>query len=390
MITPILTIGKKLDSQGRNLNVTAKLLNDLVNSFKDCQKNNYLPPILEYHVSGDDRQLSASNDALGVIQSLKVEGGKLVGSLGKLQDRFHDLLSGKGGKGFRPYVSVRILPPNHPYNPNPSKWSIGHLALVPLPADPATGSPIEFSQCTLDIDLEGADSSESLLCYNFGIGEPLDDMTRNNQKSQGNDPEQKTLPGVDAGVDADTSKESSKNVQSTESDQSDSEDISDKDSGLDSKDSPKSPPVTREELESLISELRGELAGMTRQTLSELLAPKEEESKEAEPVGADFSQVESLFTDAFSSQLDALVSAGSISSASKPKHLEALLSLARAKSLPGFQFSQGSDPVTGYLDALKSASTGISTGEPPDAPDSDSPADPLASQRDRIANAWRK
>lgn len=372
MITPILTIGRKLDSQGRNLNVTAKLLNELVSSFEDCRKNNYLPPILEYHVSGDDRQLAASNDALGVINSLELVGGKLIGGFGKLQDRFHSLLSGDGGNGFRPYVSVRILPPKHPYNPNPDKWSLGHLALVPLPADPSTGSPIEFSQCTLDLD-----SSDSPLCYNFGIDGSTKNMDFMDNKKQGLNPDldQQTLPEVDSDL---PKTRSSQEVESSKDDS-------------DPKPPQDPPTVTREELETLISELRGELSDITRNTLSELLSSKDEtkeDAKEDEPVGADFSQVESLFTDAFSSQLDALVSAGSISSASKPKHLGALLSLQRAKSLPGFQFSQGSDPVAGYLDALKSASNGISTGEPPDAPDSDS-ADPLAAQRERIMNAWK-
>lgn len=384
MITPILTLGRKLDSHGRHLEVTAKLLNEIVSSFFECKKNNYLPPVLEYHVAGDDRQLSASNDALGVIQSLEVSGGKLMGTLGNLQDRFHDLLSGRGGQGFRPYVSVRILPPNHPYNPNPAKWSLGHMALVPLPADPNTGSPIEFSQCAQT--LMGEDSEESLLCYNFGIGEklaPLEDMTK---KTKELSEEQQTLPGV-----ADSESQSNTTTETDNVDDAATNKVDDAPSNTaPSKNLEGTAAVTREELDGLFAGLRQELAGITRQTLADLLRTDdadslaEESAPEAEPVGMEFAQ--QLFTDAFGLQLDALVASGNIASASKEKHLQALLSLQRAKSLPGFEFAQGGDPVAGYLEALKSSSNGISSGEPPDTPET---GDPLESQRARIMNAWK-
>lgn len=361
----LLSLGDKLDSVGRPLRITPKILGEIVESFREI-KARYLPPILSYHFKGDDRTFSQDGEqGLGVIDDLSVVSGRLTGNFSRLQDRFYSLLSGQHGDGFSPYVSVKILPPKHPYNPNPSKWSLGHVALVPLPADPTVGSPVSFSQ----------DTTTDHICYNFGITDLVLEksiMPQNHTKPD--NPEETNPEGT-------TKPEETKPTDSKEPKPEEPKPESD----------PATPEyVTRSEISDLIAELR--------QSIQDLQGVKAEEpakddepakDEELEPAAVAFSQVASVYSDAYSARLDALVASGNISAASKDDHLRAVMGFTEIKATSGYNFSQDGDPVALYFEALQGSKSGIKSGGPnvgsPDIDDDD----PIKKAVDQISNAWR-
>jgi hypothetical protein len=131
----LLSVGQKQANSGQAIDVSPSLLQEIVESFQES-KGRFLPPVIEGHQGGDDRERGEGIDAL--IRNLEFDGQFLKGEFGQIQDRFWEAVKGEGGN-FTPYLSSRILPPDHPYNPNPGKWSLGHVARVGLPGDPQLG-----------------------------------------------------------------------------------------------------------------------------------------------------------------------------------------------------------------------------------------------------------
>lgn len=106
-------------------------------------RKNYLPPVLPLHMGGDDKD--NLDQAEGVVADVWLEGETLWGRLDRLQESFLNAITGSGGDSHTPYLSVRIVPPGHPYNADQGEdWFLSHVARVPYPGDPNIGSPVDF------------------------------------------------------------------------------------------------------------------------------------------------------------------------------------------------------------------------------------------------------
>ncbi|MBP0006218.1 MAG: hypothetical protein J7642_21290 [Cyanobacteria bacterium SBC] len=141
----LLSPGTKLDAYGRTFEITPEMLEEIAESFSE-HRSRFLPPLVPTHLGGDDRNRTIGQDAEGLIDEVEWDGQYLSGIPVKVQPSFSAAIAGTSQDGsFTPYLSPRLTPPDFPYNPNPGKWSLGHVARVALPADPTLGIP-DFSQ----------------------------------------------------------------------------------------------------------------------------------------------------------------------------------------------------------------------------------------------------
>jgi hypothetical protein len=138
---PFLRVGEFISRNGQKFNFTQQDLNDIAGYNPAVRK---APLVIGHDLppgQTEDTILNKKELAFGIADRVVQVGNQLVAEFRQYSPKIPQLLA----QGAIPGVSVKLWHPKDPYNPNPGKYSLRHVAAVGEPAIAGLGAP-EFGE----------------------------------------------------------------------------------------------------------------------------------------------------------------------------------------------------------------------------------------------------